>query len=438
MSKTTPIDFNLSSEDLDFDKNHIWHPYTSLIDPLPVYPIQSACGVRLMLQDGRELIDGMSSWWTAIHGYNHPRLNLAATQQLKKMAHVMFGGITHTPAVSLAQKLVEILPKGMDRVFFCDSGSVSVEVAMKVAIQYQKSIGQEGRTKFMTFRKGYHGDTTGAMSVCDPVSGMHHLFKDFMPEHFFADEPVNGYEKSILEREKNALIQFFEEYSSRSAAFIFEPVVQGAGGMRIYSPQYVSLVRELCSKYKVLMIADEIATGFARTGKLFAVEHAGTVPDIICLGKALTGGYVSMAAMVCTEKVSHAVCSGEAGVLMHGPTFMANPLTCAIARESLDVLIRSDWQNKIQRIEYILKRELLPLIPLDNVQDVRVLGAIGVVQVQENVNVANAQKFFVDRGVWIRPFRNLIYVMPPYVIDDDDLVVLCEAIKDAIDKKSYL
>ena len=434
---TTPNDYILTSQDLQFDRDHIWHPYTSLTDPLPVYAVQSASGVRLKLQDGRELIDGMSSWWTAIHGYNHPKLNKAINDQLERMSHVMFGGITHAPAITLAKKLIEILTTGLDRVFFCDSGSVSVEVAMKVAIQYQKSKGRSDKTKFMTFRKGYHGDTTGAMSVCDPISGMHHLFKDIIPNHHFTHEPQNGFDNSISEEEIFRITEFFEKKSATSAAFIFEPVVQGAGGMRIYSPDYVKLVRELCSRHDVLMIADEIATGFGRTGKLFAVAHAEVEPDIICIGKAMTGGYLSKAAMVCTKNVSDGVCSGEAGVLMHGPTFMANPLSCAISIASINLLLESDWQSNVASIQIILNQRLTKLKELDHVVDVRVLGAIGIVEVDQIVDVAKAQKYFVEQGVWIRPFRNLIYVMPPYIIEAEELNSICDAIVQIVNQKEY-
>ena len=327
--------------DLAFDRQNIWHPYTSLTNPLPTYPIVSAKGVRLKLENGEELIDGMSSWWTAIHGYNHPILNQTAKDQLDKMAHVMFGGITHEPAIELCKRLINITPVDLEKVFLCDSGSISVEVAMKVAIQYQHALGKGHKNKFLTFQKGYHGDTTGAMSVCDPISGMHHLFKDFMPQHLFIEEPPNGFDTPISAQAIQELTQFFEKNAKNAAAFIFEPVVQGAGGMRIYSPTYLPIIRKLCDKYGLLMIADEIATGFGRTGELFAVNHADVVPDIMCVGKAITGGYMTLAAMICTTNVAETICNGEAGVLMHGPTFMVNPLACSVAVASIDLLLSS-------------------------------------------------------------------------------------------------
>ncbi len=427
-----PNNLAFRSEDLDFDRQHIWHPYTSLTKPLPVYPVVSAQGVRLTLDNNKALIDGMSSWWTAIHGYNHPLLNQAAKDQLGKMAHVMFGGITHQPAIELAKKLIQITPAGLDRIFLADSGSVSVEVAMKVAIQYQHALGKSHKTKFLTFKKGYHGDTTGAMSVCDPISGMHHLFKHFMPQHLFATEPVNGFDRKISTKEKVTLKTFFEKNAQNAAAFIFEPIVQGAGGMRIYSPEYVAIIRKLCDQYDILMIADEIATGFGRTGELFAVAHAQISPDILCLGKALTGGYMTLAAMLCTKHIGEVICSGEAGVLMHGPTFMGNPLACAIANASIDLLLATPWRQQIRTIEHILKKELTPAINLSEVKEVRVLGAIGIIELYKNINVAKVQKYYVQNGVWIRPFRNLIYIMPPYVIQEKDLLKLCDVMKTSI------
>jgi len=419
--------------DLAFDRKNIWHPYTSLTEPLPVYPIVSAKGVRLALENGAELIDGMSSWWAAIHGYNHPVLNEAAKKQLAKMAHVMFGGITHEPAIQLCKKLIEITPQGLDKVFLADSGSISVEVAMKVAIQYQHALGKRHKNKFLTFKKGYHGDTTGAMSVCDPVSGMHHLFKDFMPQHLFTKEPENGFDTPITTLEIELLTTFFAENAEQAAAFIFEPIVQGAGGMRIYSPTYLPLIRALCDEYGILMIADEIATGFGRTGQLFAVNHANVIPDIMCLGKAIAGGYMTLAAMICTTKIAETLCHGEAGVLMHGPTFMANPLACAVAVASIDLLLASAWQERILEIESILQKELIPLKTHPKVKDIRVLGGIGVIALKEPVKVAAIQKYFVANGVWIRPFRNLIYVMPPYVINQTDLSKLCEVMKNSLE-----
>ena len=428
---------SLTPSQLQFDKYHLWHPYTSLTDPLPVYPIASAEGVRLKLTDGRELIDGMSSWWCAIHGYNVSELNAAAEKQLKKMSHVMFGGITHEPAIALGKKLVELLPNGLDRIFLADSGSVSVEVAMKVAVQYQHALGRPERHKFLTFRGGYHGDTTAAMSVCDPIGGMHHLFSQFLPEHFFARRPVAGFNERVSEEEKQELEHFVAQHASHCAAFILEPIVQGAGGMRMYSPSYLQLVRRLCDDHQLLLIADEIATGFGRTGKLFAVEHAKIVPDIICVGKALTGGYLSLAAMACSEKVAQVVCAGEAGVLMHGPTFMGNPLACAIAASSLSLLMESPWQERVLHIERMLRQELQLLASHPMVREVRILGAIGVLETHQSIDVAAAQRFFVAKGVWVRPFRNLLYLMPPYVITDEDLLILTRALAEVLEEAVF-
>lgn len=427
-----PTESSISNEDLTFDQTNIWHPYTSLTNPLPTYPVVSAKGVRLKLANGDELIDGMSSWWTAIHGYNVPELNQAAQDQLEKMAHVMFGGITHEPAIKLCQKLVEITPEGLEKVFLADSGSVSVEVAMKMAIQYQHAKGQSQKSKFMTIRNGYHGDTTGAMSVCDPEGGMHHLFAEFLPKHFFVDQPKKRFEESYENEELAQLEQFFRLNADKCAAFILEPIVQGAGGMWFYSPDYLRKIRHLCDEYDMLLIADEIATGFGRTGKLFACEHAGITPDIMCVGKALTGGYMTLAATLTTQHVAETICNGEAGVFMHGPTFMGNPLACAIANKNLDLLLDSNWQEKVIAIEKQLKKELIPLANSLSVKDVRVLGAIGVVEMKEHVDVSEAQKFFIEKGVWIRPFRNLIYIMPPYIIDEKDLNQTTSAISSYI------
>lgn len=418
----------IKNDDLVFDQQHIWHPYTSLTKPIPTYPVVSASGVRLKLADGTELIDGMSSWWTAIHGYNVPELNEAASTQLEKMAHVMFGGITHEPAIKLCQKLVEITPKGLEKVFLADSGSVSVEVAMKMAIQYQHAKGNAGKNKFMTIRNGYHGDTTGAMSVCDPEGGMHHLFSEFLPKHFFVDKPQKRFEETYEEGEFAQLDQFFRLNSDKCAAFILEPIVQGAGGMWFYSPDYLKKIRKLCDEHGMLLIADEIATGFGRTGKLFACEHAEITPDVMCVGKALTGGYMTLAATLTTQNVAETICNGEAGVFMHGPTFMGNPLACAIANKSLELLLSSNWQEKVHAIERQLKGELIPLANVLSVKEVRVLGAIGVVEMKEPVDVPKAQKFFVENGVWIRPFRNLIYIMPPFVIKEEDIIKLTKTI----------
>ena len=420
--------FNFSFEDLAFDKYNVWHPYTSLTNPLPTYPVVAASGVKLKLADGRELIDGMSSWWTAIHGYNVPEINQAIRDQMEKMSHVMFGGITHQPAIDLCKKLVEISPEGLEKVFLADSGSVSIEVAMKMAVQYRHAKGHTERNKFMTIRGGYHGDTSGAMSVCDPHGGMHCLFSDFLPKHFFTARPQRRFEEDCSKEDFAELEQFFKVNANKCTAFILEPIMQGAGGMWFYSPDYLLKIRHLCDEYDLLLIADEIATGFGRTGRLFACEHAGISPDILCVGKALTGGYVTQAATLTTQHVAKTICNGEAGVFMHGPTFMGNPLACASANKSLELLLKSNWQGQVTGIERQLKQELFLLTNVRSVKDVRVLGAIGVVEMKKTVNVPDAQRFFVENGVWIRPFRNLIYVMPPYVIKENELRKLIEAI----------
>ncbi|MDR4506523.1 MAG: adenosylmethionine--8-amino-7-oxononanoate transaminase [Candidatus Scalindua sp.] len=418
---------------LEFDKKHIWHPYTSIENPLPVYHIVSATGVRLKLADGRELIDGMSSWWSAIHGYNHPVLNAAAGKQISKMAHVMFGGVIHEPAVYLADLLIEITPPPLQKVFFCDSGSVAVEVAIKMALQYWYTKGKRKKNRLLTIRSGYHGDTFKAMSVCDPDNGMHHVFQDAFPEQYFADAPGCKFRDEWRVKDIASFKRLIEKNCENIAAVILEPIVQGAGGMRFYSPDYLKNVRSLCDQYNVLLILDEIATGFGRTGKLFASEHAEIFPDIMCLGKALTGGYMGLAATLATDEISEVISSGDPGVFMHGPTFMANPLSCAVAVESVRLLLGSPWRERVQSIEEQMERELLMCAGRSAVQEVRVLGAIGVVEMKEEVDVAQLQKEFVKKGVWVRPFRNLIYIMPPYIIDKDDLSLLTKAISEIVE-----
>lgn len=411
-----------------FDKAHVWHPYSAMGADTPVYPVVSANGVRLTLADGRELIDGMSSWWCAIHGYNHPEMNRALRNQLDNMAHVMFGGLTHPPAVALAEKLVELTPAHLQNVFFADSGSVSVEVAMKMAIQYWHAKGLAYKQRFLTIRHGYHGDTFGAMSVSDPVTGMHSLFQDTLVQQFFVDAPGCRFGQPCTDADIAPLEQQLVHNQNQIAAVILEPIVQGAGGMRFYSADYLRRLRSVCDAYGVLLILDEIATGFGRTGRMFACEHAGIAPDIMCVGKALTGGYLSLAATLTTDDVSQTISAGDPGVFMHGPTFMANPLACSAALMSLKLLLESPWQSRIANIERGLNTGLAPCRQLPQVADVRVLGAIGVVELKEAVDIKKVQPQLVEAGVWVRPFGRLVYLMPPFIIEDDDLETLTAAI----------
>lgn len=421
---------------LKLDRQHIWHPYAAVDSNTPVYPVRSAQGCTLHLADGRSLLDGMSSWWSAIHGYNHPVLNAAIEKQLQSMAHVMFGGLTHEPAVQLAKTLVDITPAKLQKVFFSDSGSVAVEVSLKMALQYWQSKGESNRKKFISLSGGYHGDTFAAMSVCDPDTGMHHLFSDTVTKQFFVPRPTSRFGETCTDADIASLADLLAKHTNEIAAVILEPVVQGAGGMWFYSAGYLQRARALCDEHDVLLIADEIATGFGRTGKLFACEHANISPDILCLGKALTGGYMTLAATLCTDHVASTVCSGEAGALMHGPTFMANPLACSVANASIGLLLSQDWQVNIKRIEKQLQNGLMPARELSGVADVRVLGAIGVIELEKPVDMEKIQPMLIELGVWIRPFGKLVYTMPPFIMTDNELMQLTEKMVSVIG--SYL
>ncbi len=424
---------NLSWDELQRgDRAAVWHPYAAATDGPDVYPVVSASGVRLELADGRQLIDGMASWWCAIHGYNHPVLNRAVQSQLHSMAHVMFGGLTHPMAVKLAQLLAELTPPDLNRVFFSDSGSVAVEVAMKMAIQYWYSVNQPAKRKLLALRNGYHGDTFGAMSVCDPITGMHHLFGDALPRQIFAPAPTCAFAEPCPDTELLELAALLSQHSAELAAVIVEPVVQGAGGMRFYSPQYLVKLRALCHQYDVLLIFDEIATGFGRTGKLFALQHANVVPDMLCLGKALTGGYMTLAATLCNERISSGITNNAPGAFMHGPTFMANPLACATAIASIQLLLSQPWQRTVARLHTELVAGLAPARKLPGVADVRCLGAIGVIELHEPVDMRVAQPLFVERGVWVRPFGKLVYAMPPYIMGTADVATLTSAMVDVV------
>lgn len=419
---------NNPSDIIRKDQQYVWHPYSSLTDPIPAYEVVSAEGVFINLENGKQLIDGMSSWWCAIHGYNHPVLNAAAKDQIDCMSHVMFGGITHAPAVTLCEKLVDITPQGLNKVFLSDSGSVSVEVAIKMAFQYWISQGQTEKNKLLSLRGGYHGDTFAAMSVTDPVNGMHHIFDQVLPQHYFAPKPEIGFNQEWNSKDIAEFKAILEANHQQIAAVILEPIVQGAGGMNFYSPEYLKQVRKLCTQHDVLLIADEIATGFGRTGKLFACEWAGICPDIMCLGKSLTGGYMTLAATLCNDEVSRGICDGEAGCFMHGPTFMGNPLACSVANASIDLLLSQDWQANIQRIETAFADELEAFNDIETVAMTRNMGAIAVIEMKKAVNLAEIQKKFVAQNIWVRPFGKLVYLMPPFIISNQQIKTLMQAV----------
>ncbi|WP_298178442.1 adenosylmethionine--8-amino-7-oxononanoate transaminase [Saccharomonospora sp.] len=415
---------------LELDIRHVWHPYGPMPATVPPLLVEEASGVRLRLADGGELVDGMSSWWAAIHGYRHPVLDAALTEQASRMSHVMFGGLTHEPAITLATTLVDITPEGLEHVFLCDSGSVSVEVALKMCLQYWRSVGRTGKNRMLTWRGGYHGDTFHPMSVCDPEGGMHALWRGVLPEQVFVPAPPPGFDTPVDRSYADTLVRAVREHADELAAVVVEPVVQGAGGMQFHNPEYLRVLREVTEECDVLLMFDEIATGFGRTGTLFAAEHAGVTPDVMCVGKALTGGYLTMAATLCTSEVAEGISRGEVPVLAHGPTFMGNPLASAVANASIGLLSDGTWRSEVSRIERGLRDGLAAARDVPGVVDVRVLGAIGVVQLDHPVDMAVATEALTSRGVWLRPFRDLIYTMPPYVISDADIGLITAAMVD--------
>ena len=420
----------------DFDQQHLWHPYASLPPPYPNIVIDHADGIYIVTEDGTRLIDGMSSWWASVHGYNHPMLNAAITKQLDKMAHVMFGGLTHQPAIELGKKLLSIVPTGLDAIFYADSGSIAVEVALKMALQYQIAAKRPQKCQFASTQSGYYGDTWHAMSVCDPINGMHSLYGKQLPMQYFLPAPPLGFARDLSQNERDELTAFFIKNSDKLAGFIIEPIIQGAGGMRFYSPQYLQLLRKLCDDYDVLLIADEIATGFGRSGKIFACEHASISPDIMTVGKALTGGYMTFAATLCTRHIAETISQSDYAALMHGPTFMGNPLACAVACASIDLILSYDIEERTANMQAIMQQHLNVAANLDGVEEVRCLGAVAVIELNEAVNMPVFQSLLIDNGIWVRPFGKLVYIMPPFVITDDELIILCQALLNVV--RAYL
>ncbi|AMN48836.1 adenosylmethionine--8-amino-7-oxononanoate transaminase [Psychrobacter sp. P2G3] len=420
----------------DFDQQHLWHPYASLPPTYPNIIIDRAEGIYIITEDGTRLIDGMSSWWASVHGYNHPKLNEALTKQLGKMAHVMFGGLTHQPAIDLGKKILSIVPAGLDAIFYADSGSIAVEVALKMALQYQIAAKRPTKQQFASTHSGYYGDTWHAMSVCDPVAGMHSLYGKQLPMQHFVPAPPLGFGRALTESERAVLTTFFVEYGSKLAGFIIEPIIQGAGGMRFYSPEYLQLLRQLCDEHDVVLIADEIATGFGRSGKLFACEHADISPDIMTIGKALTGGYMTFAATLCTRKIADTIHDSDYPALMHGPTFMGNPLACAVACASIDLILSYDIPHRTAKMQTMMEQQLAPAARLDGVKEVRCLGAVAVIELYEAVDMPIFQTLLLAQGIWVRPFGKLVYIMPPYIITDSELEVLCQALLKVV--TSYL